>query len=64
MIKKFSGLAMAVLAIGGFLVGGCGGRKEYVSPYVQEENNPTYKLLYPGSFNTQPGPSATSGGDE
>lgn len=63
MIKKLSEWALAAPVIGGMLAG-CVGRKEYVSPYVQEEGTPTYKLLYPQSFNTQPGPSATTGGDE
>ena len=63
MTKKL-GSAIAILILGGLLIAGCGGQMQYASPYVQEETNPTYRQLYPGTFNTQPGPSATSSGDE
>jgi hypothetical protein len=57
-------LAVVILILGGLASAGCAERKEYVSPYVQEETNPTYRQLYPQPFTTQPGPSATSSGDD
>ncbi len=64
MIKKLTGLASAAFILGGLLATGCAERKEYVSPYVQEETSPTYKQLYPQPFTLDQGPSATSSGDE
>ncbi len=63
MTKKL-GLAAVILIFGGLMIAGCGGQMQYASPSAQEETNPTYRQLYPGTFNTQPGPSATSSGDE
>jgi hypothetical protein len=64
MIHKLTGLAAISLIFGGLLTAGCAGRQQYVSPYVQEESNPTYKQLYPNPFTLEPGPSGTSSGDE
>ena len=64
MTTRLRQLALVVLILGGLVAAGCAERKEYVSPYVQEETNPTYRQLYPQPLTTQPGPSATSSGDE
>ncbi|HSO71383.1 MAG TPA: hypothetical protein VLR91_01915 [Thermodesulfobacteriota bacterium] len=61
MIKKLTGLAGIALIFGGLLIAGCAGRQQYVSPYVQEESNPTYKQLYPNPFTlsrAHPAPAA------
>ena len=64
MIKKLTGLAAIALVLGGLVTAGCAERKQYVSPYVQEESSPTYRQLYPKPFTLDQGPSATSSGDE
>lgn len=64
MDKQLRGLATLALLIGGLLTAGCAERKEYVSPYVQEEASPAYRELYPKPFTLDQGPSATSSGDE
>jgi hypothetical protein len=64
MIHKLTGLAAISLILGGLLTAECAGRQQYVSPYVQEESNRTYKQLYPNPFTLEQGPSGTSSGDE
>ena len=64
MTRGLNKLAMVILLGGWLLVVGCAEKKEYMSPYMQQQTDPTYRELYPRPFNTQPGPSATSSGDE
>ncbi len=53
---------MAMAILGGLLASGCATQYQYKSPYVQEESQ-TYRQLYQ-PFGLEPGPSATTGGDE
>jgi hypothetical protein len=64
MTRGLRRLAMVILIFGGLLAAGCAEKKEYVSPYIQEETSPTYRQLYPQPFTLDQGPSATSSGDD